>query len=244
MMSIEQVEELLNIWGFPHHHWELTVGNTQLAFNPKTMIMTWVVMILVALFAVAATRKMSLRRPTGAQNMFELCFESIWGLVKQNMDARKGQTIITVVVTYFIFILFANLIGLVPTLTSPTADYNTTLALSLCTFALIYVMGVKYKGLGYFKHYVTPNPIFLPINILEDVSKPITLTFRLYGNIYGGEVLIVVLLGLITGWVHFLGGFVASVLWLAFSIFVGCIQAFLFTMLSIAYFSMAVSEDH
>jgi len=163
MLSIEQVHEQLNIWGFPHHHWELTVGNTHLAFNPKTMIMTWVVMILVALFAVVATRKMSLRRPTGAQNVMELAFEGIWGLVKQNMDARKGQTIITVVVTYFIFILFSNLIGLVPTLTSPTADYNTTLALSLCTFALIYIMGIKYKGLGYFKHYVKPFVFFLQI---------------------------------------------------------------------------------
>lgn len=158
------------------------------------------------------------------------------------MDPKKGAALLGVVVTYIIFILFANLIGLVPTLSSPTADYNTTLGLALCTFAMIYIFGIRYKGLGYFKHYVKPFVFFLPINILEDFAKPITLTFRLYGNIYAGEVLIAVLLGLIGGWAHVFGGFLASVAWLAFSIFVGCIQAFIFTMLSIAYVGQAVGD--
>jgi len=85
---------------------------------------------------------------------------------------------------------------------------------------------------------------FLPINIIEDFAKPVTLTFRLYGNIYGGEVLIAVLLGLLGGWTHVFGGFIASVVWLAFSIFVGLIQAFIFTMLSIAYVGQAVADHH
>lgn len=244
MKTLHEVEQELNFWGWPQDKWELVVGNTTLQFNPKTMIMTWIVMILVLLFAIAATRNMSMRRPRGAQNVLEMIFEGIRSLVNQNMSPQKGATILCVVVTYFIFILFSNLIGLVPTLSSPTADYNTTLGLALCTFFLIYFMGVKYKGIGYFKHYVQPFVFFLPINLLEDFSKPITLTFRLYGNIYGGEGLIAVLLGLLGGWAHVFGGFIASVIWLAFSIFVGFIQAFLFTMLSIAYFSLAVKEDH
>lgn len=245
MLTLHEVEQQLNVWGWPPNgSWQLTVGNTTLAFNPKTLIMTWVVMVLVAVFAIAATRGMDMRRPKGAQNVLEMIFEGIWSLVKQNMEPHKGMTIITVVVTYFIFILFSNLIGLVPTLSSPTADYNTNLGLALCTFFLIYYMGVKYKGPGYFKHYVQPFIFFLPINLLEDFSKPITLTFRLYGNIYAGEVLIAVLLGLLGGWAHVFGGFIASVIWLAFSIFVGFIQAFIFTMLSIAYFSMAVKDEH
>ncbi|MCL6635549.1 MAG: F0F1 ATP synthase subunit A [Peptococcaceae bacterium] len=245
MMSLHEVEEQLNVWGWPHHPWEVTVGNYHLAFNPKTMIMTWVTMILVAIFAVAATRNMNMRRPGGAQNVLEMMFEGIRNLVNQNMDPKKGAALLSIVVTYFIFILFSNLIGLVPTLSSPTADYNTTLALALCTFFLIYYFGIKYKGLGYFKHYIQPYVFFLPITIIEDFSKPITLTFRLYGNIYGGEVLIAVLLALLGGWIHVFGGFIASVVWLAFSIFVGFIQAFIFTMLSIAYVSQAVADhDH
>lgn len=244
MMSLHEVEEKLNVWGWPHHPWELTVGNTHLAFNPKTMVMTWITMILVAIFAVAATRNMDMRRPKGAQNVLEMMFEGIRNLVNQNMDPKKGAALLSIVVTYFIFILFSNLLGLIPTMSSPTADYNTTLALALCTFVLIYYFGIKYKGLGYFKHYIQPYVFFLPITIIEDFSKPITLTFRLYGNIYGGEVLIAVLLGLLGGWIHVFGGFIASVVWLAFSIFVGFIQAFIFTMLSIAYVAQAVADHH
>lgn len=244
MMSLHEVEEALNVWGWPHHPWVLTIGNMHLEFNPKTMIMTWVTMFLVALFGVMATRNMSMRKPRGAQNILEMMFEAIQNLVNQNIDPKKGAVLLSIVITYFIFILFSNLIGLVPTLSSPTADYNTTLALALCTFALIYFFGIKYKGLGYFKHYVKPFIFFLPINLIEDFAKPITLTFRLYGNIYGGEVLIAVLLGMLGGWYHLFGGFVASVIWLAFSIFVGFIQAFIFTMLSIAYVAQAVAEDH
>lgn len=244
MLSLHEVEELLNVWQWPHHPYEVMVGSTHLAFNVKTLVMTWIVMILVAIFAMAATRNMSLKRPTGAQNVLEMIFDGIRGLVNDNMDPKKGAALVSIVVTYFIFILFSNLIGLIPTFSSPTADYNTTLALALCTFALIYIFGIKYKGLGYFKHYLKPYVFFLPITIIEDFSKPITLTFRLYGNIYGGEVLIAVLLGLLGGWIHVFGGFIASVVWLSFSIFVGFIQAFIFTMLSIAYVSQAVANDH
>ena len=244
MLSLHEVEEQLNFWGWPHNPWEVSLGNTHLVFNPKTLIMTWITMLLVMLFCIAATRKMSLNKPRGAQNILEILWEFIRGLVNENMDPSKGASFLSIVITYFIFILFANLIGLVPTLTSPTADYNTTLGLALCTFFLIFIFGIRYKGLGYFKHYLQPFVFFLPINIIEDLAKPITLTFRLYGNIYAGEVLIAVLLGMLGGWIHVFGGFVASVVWLAFSIFVGCIQAFIFTMLSIAYVGQAVADNH
>ena len=244
MLSYEEVEHELNVWGWPHHTWDLVIGNTTLAFNPKTLIMTWITMLLVILFAVAATRSMSLRKPKGAQNILEMLWEFIKGLVLDNLDTKKGAALLPIVVTYFIFILFSNLIGLVPTLSSPTADYNTTFGLALCTFFMIYIFGIRFKGLGYFKHYLKPFVFFLPINIIEDFSKPVTLTFRLYGNIYGGEVLIAVLLGMLGGWTHVFGGFIGSVVWLAFSIFVGFIQAFIFTMLSIAYVGQATSDGH
>lgn len=244
MLSLEQVEERLNVWHWPHHPFEVAVGNIHLAFNVKTLVMTWVVMILVAIFAIAATRNANMRRPNGVQNVLEAIWEFIRGLVYDNMDKKKGNALLSIVITYFIFILFSNLIGLIPTLSSPTADYNTTMGLALCTFALIFIFGIRYKGLKYFKHYLEPFPFFLPIIIIEDFAKPVTLTFRLYGNIYGGEVLIAVLLGLLGGWAHVLGGFVASVVWLGFSIFVGFIQAFIFTMLSIAYVSQAVADHH
>lgn len=245
MLSLHEVEQQLNLWGWgANGSWEMTLGGTHLLFNPKTLIMTWITMVLVALFGIAATRSMNMRKPKGAQNILETLWEFIRGLVNDNMDPKKGAALLSIVVTYFIFILFSNLIGLVPTLSSPTADYNTTLGLALCTFVIIYIFGIRYKGLSYFKHYIQPFVFFLPIVIIEDFAKPITLTFRLYGNIYGGEVLIAVLLGLLGGWTHVFGGFIASVVWLAFSIFVGFIQAFIFTMLSIAYVGQAVADHH
>lgn len=244
MMSLEQVEEHLNVWGWSPHPWEVVVGNIHLAFFPKILVMTWITMILVAIFAIAATRNMSLRKPKGAQNVLEMIWEGIRGLVNDNMDPKKGAALLGIVVTYFIFILFANLIGLVPTLTSPTSNVNTTMALALCTFVLTYYFGIKYKGLGYFKHFLKPYALMFPIALIEDFAKPITLNFRLFGNIYGGEILIAVLLGLLGGWLHVFGGFIASVVWLAFSIFVGFIQAFVFAMLSIVYISHAVADNH
>lgn len=245
MLSLHEIEQQLNFWGWPANgSWELVLGNTVLTFNPKTLIMTWITMALVALFGIAATRNMSLRKPKGAQNILEMVYEFIRGLVNENIDPKKGAALLSITVTYFIFILFANLIGLVPTLGSPTADYNTNFALALCTFFLIYIYGIRYKGIGYFKHYIKPYVFFLPITLIEDIAKPITLTFRLYGNIYAGEVLIAVLLGLLGGWIHVFGGFIASVAWLSFSIFVGCIQAFIFTILSIVFVSQAVADDH
>ncbi|OPX84366.1 MAG: ATP synthase subunit a [Pelotomaculum sp. PtaB.Bin104] len=253
MMSMEEVESRLDIWGSLVRLWEtdehgkqilwnLTIGNIHMEFIPKVMVMTWLAMALVVIFAVVCTRNMDMRKPRGGQNVLEMMFEGIRNLVNQNMDPQKGASIIGVVVTFFIFILFSNLLGLVPTLSSPTANPNTTFALSLTTFALMYYYGIKYKGAGYFKHFVQPYVFFLPINLIEEFSKPVTLAFRLFGNIYGGEVMMVVLLGLFGVWAHFLGGFIASVVWLAFSIFVGCIQAFIFTMLSIVYISIATAE--
>ncbi|MCG9967920.1 F0F1 ATP synthase subunit A [Pelotomaculum terephthalicicum JT] len=253
MLSMAEVEERLDIWGNVFHFWELdehghqilwnlNIGGMHFEFIPKVMVMTWLTMILVALFAIVATRNMDMRRPRGVQNVFEMMFEGIRNLVNQNMDPQKGAGIIGVVITFFIFILFSNILGLVPTLSSPTANPNTTFALSLTTFALMYYYGLKYKGAGYFKHFVTPYVFFLPINLIEEFSKPVTLAFRLYGNIYGGEVMLIVLLGLFGMWADLLGGFIASVVWLAFSIFVGCIQAFIFTMLSIVYISIATAD--
>lgn len=238
---IEQVHEALNVWGFPH-------GPVDLGFGPvnlKTLVMTWVVMLLVALFTVAATRNMRVDRPGKLQLMVEELFQFLRGLVYDNLDPKKGAGLMALIFSLFIYLLFCNLWGLVPTMMSPTADVNTTLGMAIMVFILVQILGIKYKGGKFFKHFIEPFPFFLPLVIVEELAKPVTLAFRLYGNIYAGEVLIAVLLGLIPLTADLLGGFLASVIWLGFSIFVGFIQAFIFTMLTIAYISQAVeSHDH
>ncbi|MFZ5591801.1 MAG: F0F1 ATP synthase subunit A [Bacillota bacterium] len=244
MMSLEQVHENLDLWGFLEigHHGVLptAIGNV----NVKTLVMTWIVMGLIILFTVSATRNMRVDRPGKLQLIMEELFQFLRGLVYENIDPKKGAGLMCLILSLFTFLLFSNLWGLVPTMMSPTADVNTTLGMAIMVFLLVQVLGIKYKGAKFFKHFIEPFVFFLPLVIVEELAKPITLAFRLYGNIYAGEVLIAVLLALIGLTATFLGGFIPSVIWLAFSIFVGFIQAFIFTMLTIAYISQVTAEHH
>lgn len=238
---LSMVHHNLNVWNFPGD------GEVDFGFGPinlKTIVMTWIVMILVIVFTVAATRSMRLKRPGKMQLMVEEVFLFLRGLAVDNLGVQKANAMMFLVFTLFLYLLFSNLWGLIPTMSSPTADVNTTLGMSIAVFILAQVLGLYYKGLGYFKHFVQPFVFFLPINLIEELSKPLTHGFRIYGNIYAGEVLVAVLLGLIPLTATIFGGFIASVIWLSFSIFVGFIQAFIFTMLTIVYISMTSADSH
>jgi F-type H+-transporting ATPase subunit a len=126
----------------------------------------------------------------------------------------------------------------VPGLTSPTNDLNTTLGLALMIVLLVHQQGISNKGVGkHLKHFIQPNIFFLPINIVEEIAKPVTLSFRLFGNIMAGEILLIIL--------GILVPYFVPTLWLAFSVVVGIIQAFIFTMLTMSYFSnVFTEEDH
>lgn len=122
---------------------------------------------------------------------------------------------------------------------SPTADVGVTMALALMVVVLTHYMGMTRNARHYWKHYIDPNPAFLPLNLIKEVSKPLSLGLRLYGNIFAGEVMISVIMGL--GVV----GIPALVVWQGFSVFVGAIQSFVFVMLTMVYMSQAiVHEDH
>lgn len=237
---LSMVHHNLNVWGFP----ETPVDIFGFPMNLKTLVMTWIVMALVILFTVSATRNMQLKRPGKLQLMVEEMYQFLRGLAYENLDPKKGASLMCLLFSLFIYLLFCNLWGLIPTMMSPTADVNTTLGMALGVFITVQILGLYYRKAKYFKHFVEPFVFFLPLVIVEELSKPLTLAFRLYGNIYAGEVLIAVLLGLIPLTVNIFGGFIASVVWLSFSIFVGFIQAFIFTMLTIAYISQVTAEHH
>lgn len=123
---------------------------------------------------------------------------------------------------------------------SPTASVMTTMGLSFMVIFMVHFLGITRNAKNYFKHYVSPNPVFLPISIIEEVSKFLTLGLRLFGNIYAGEVLISVIIS--AGFV----GIIPLIAWQGFSIFVGAIQAFVFTILTMVYLSTALAthEEH
>lgn len=202
--------------------------------NMDTLMMTWLTMAIVILLAVLATRRIELR-PRGWQNFLEMVLVAFLEQIEASMGA-KGRQMAPLIITLFLFILVGNELGLIPGLTSPTNDLNTTLGLALMIVMIVHVLGVKNKGLGYLKHFFEPYKIFVIINIVEELAKPITLSFRLFGNIIAGEVLLIILDKLVPYFV--------PTLWLAFSVFVGIVQAFIFTMLSISYLSNSMQDEH
>ena len=213
-----------------------TVQLAGFTFNWETLEMTWLTMAIVILIAFLATRSLSLV-PRGWQMVVEL----IIGWLHGQIDAMMGKSwrfLAPFIVSLFMFLLVGNWIGLVPTLSSPTNDLNTTLALALTVIVMVHFLGVYKKGFHYLAHFFQPTPVFVVINIIEEIAKPITLACRLFGNILAGEILIVVLLMLMPIWMP-----IPAVCWLAFSIFIGGVQAVIFTMLSMAYLANAVKED-
>lgn len=206
------------------------------SFNMDTLYMTWLAMAIVTVIAYLATRNLKLV-PTGWQNAMEMIFLALLDQIDATMG-KNGRKLAPLLISLFLFILISNWLGLIPTLTSPTNDVNTTLGLALMVVMLLHVLGVYFKGMHYIKHFFQPFAPFVIINIIEEVAKPVTLAFRLFGNILAGEILIIILLQLTTWW------FFPSIVWLAFSIFVGVVQAFIFTMLSTSYLANAVKDDH
>lgn len=237
--------------------------------HAKTLIMTWVVMIALLVFIFLGIRKMTSGTPGKLQNVLEWIIDFVRGLISDNMDYKKGSALLTYLLSLIMFVMFANLIGLIPnifapllshvefarinemfggalfsaqttTFQSPTADVNTSFALSTVTIVLVLVFGLRYKGAHYFKHFLEPYPPFAILHIIDFVAKPLTLAFRLFGNIYAGEILIAVIL-MIPGIFAF-SGVIPMPFWLVFCVFIGVIQAYVFTILTVAYVGQAIEE--
>jgi F-type H+-transporting ATPase subunit a len=162
---------------------------------------------------------------------------------KGQIGEERAQQIAPLAVTLALFIFLSNMLGLVPTsgfLHSPTADWNTTLALALVVMTYVEVNSLRVRGIGKFlKHFVQP-PLLSPILVIEEVSKPVTLSLRLFGNIAAGEILLI-LLGALPA--VLLTAPIPTVVWMAFSIFVGAVQAFVFVMLTIAYYGIGSDTE-
>lgn len=205
-----------------------------MVFHLDTLYMTWLTMAVIIVVAVIACRGRALV-PRGWQNFVELVVEELLSQIEATIGP-KGKMVAPFIITLFIFLLISNWLGLVPGFTSPTNDINTTLALALIVIVLVHCLGVKNQGLvSYLKHFFKPSVLMFPINVIEELAKPVTLSFRLFGNIMAGEILIVILSILVP--------YVVPTVWLIFSVFVGIIQALIFTMLSMSYLSSAL-EDH
>ncbi len=213
-----------------------TVRFMGLTFNWETLCMTWLAMAIVIVISCLAVRNLKLV-PKGWQNFIEMVVIWLHEQLEAMMGKKRGMLFAPFIVSLFLFLLTSNLLGLIPFLESPTNDLNTTLGLALLVVCMVHFFGLYFKGGHYIAHFFQPVAPFVIINLIEEIAKPITLAFRLFGNILAGEILIIVLLHLMTYLV------IPSVIWLMFSIFISCVHAVIFTMLSMAYLSNAVKEE-
>jgi len=162
---------------------------------------------------------------------------------------RPNPFVIPLAVALFFFILICNWMELIPSepgsvhlLPAPTADTNLTYALALLVIVGVWVYGIREKGVkGYFKHFLEPFPVLLPLNILEELTKPITLALRLFGNIFAGGIMLALI-----ALIPFYASWLPNLVWKLFDMFIGGIQAFIFALLTVLYFGMAGAghEDH
>lgn len=208
----------------------------------RTVTTTWFIMACLFVFALYVKNNLK-DRPNGFQVVVEAIVTGIYGLVKMVMGEDK-MAYAPYIGTLLLFIACSNLSGLVG-LRPPTADMNTTLCLSMMTFFLIHGSGVKRKGLSYFKGFIEPNPVMLPLNLIGELATPISLGFRLFGNITGGLVIMSLLYGALSlisvGGVPIgMGIPVPAFLHIYFDVFAGILQSFIFSMLTMVFVAMAM----
>lgn len=234
-------------------HGAYTVEFLGLTFNMSNVLMISVASIITFLIAFAATRTLQMK-PTGMQNFIEWVVDFVKGIIGSTMDWKTGGRFLVLGMTLLMYIFVSNMLGLPFAIVighdlwwkSPTADPVITLTLAVLVVALSHYYGVKLKGTaGYAREFFKPMPFLFPLKIIEEFANTLTLGLRLYGNIYAGEILLTLLVGsLATGISGHIFAIVPTIAWQAFSIFVGSIQAFIFTMLTMVYMAHKVSHDH
>ena len=196
-----------------------------MSVNMDTIFTTWLSALIVFILVFAATRGKSLI-PGGWQNVVEMVIEGLCSHL-----GSKYRQVANVLLTFFLFIFTANQIGLLPTehlTASPTNDVNTTLGLAIASSLILHFYFIKNKGVGHWlKHFFEPFPVFVVMNLIEEIARPVTLAMRLFGNILAGEILLEIL--------YFLCPWFVPMIWIAFSLFVGLVQAYIFTTLASVY---------
>lgn len=220
-------------------------------FDLTILAMSLLTVLLTFLIIFWSSRKMQLK-PKGKQNVLEWIYEFVQGIIKPNLGRYTGNYSLLFFGLFF-FLLIANNIGLVTKLeigdynlwSSPTSNAAYNFGLALLIAIIVHFEGIRKKGIKkYLKEYLSPTPVMLPMNLLEEFTNVISLTLRLYGNIFAGEIV----LSLLTSFAHYSPiawpvAFILNVLWTGFSVFISAIQAYVFVMLSSTYIGKKVNHE-
>ncbi len=214
---------------------KLNLLGLTLSFNVKTIIMTWIVMAALIVFALLARKNMGII-PNPFQVVAELLIGAFYNLCVDTLeDERLGKKYFPLICALFMFLLLSNWLGIFPKLCEPTRDLNTPLGMGIMGFVIAQYAGIKEKGFKqYIKEYMDPIFFMAPLNIIGEIAKVVSISFRLFGNIMGGAIIIIVVSYLVYSVL------LPPLLNLFFGLFVGTVQAFVFTMLTLVYISVQV----
>ncbi len=231
---------------------------------PDHVFYTWVVMGILVLLSLAATRNLQMA-PRGLQNFMEVVLERFLSMLDE-VIGHEGRRHLPLIATLGLFILTSNLLGLVPGLIAPTGNMYTTIPCAVIVFCYYHYLGIRKQGfVGYLKHFCGPvpwlAPLMLPIELVSHLARVLSLSLRLFANMFAGHILLAVLF-LLTGLDNLFGwaltgkiaglliGTPLGVLMIAFTtgfmlplkILVAFLQAFIFCVLSMVYIALAVEE--
>jgi F-type H+-transporting ATPase subunit a len=201
--------------------------------------------VLAGVIIVVAGLYMARRATSGRPSKLQLAFETIVDAIQKQVESSMGKVapfVVPLALTLFLFILIANWLELIPSqgyLESPSSDINMTLALSVVVIVWMHAAHIRQRGLKtYLKHYVGDYPALAPLNVIEEIAKPVTLTLRLWGNIFAGGIMLAII-GLIPDYLLWL----PNAGWKLIDFFIAIIQAFIFALLTILYFGFALGEE-
>ena len=215
------------------------VGLGQFAHHYPHVIYSWVIMLFLCVVAKLAVGTVKMI-PTGGQNFFEAVVGGFEDFAIDVMG-EHGRPYFPMVATLFFYILIMNWMGLLPGMLAPTSNINTPLSMAICVFFLTHFIGIKQHGFHYIKHFMGPvnamAPLMFPIEVIGHFARVLSLTFRLFGNVLG-EDLVVGILFLLAGM------FFAPLPMMFLGIFTSFVQAFIFSLLTMLYIAGSLEEAH
>jgi F-type H+-transporting ATPase subunit a len=200
----------------------------------RPVVTTWAIMLVLSTVSWASTRNLG-RIPTRRQAVLEML---VGGIMSQIEEVIRGDArpLVPLLGTLFIFLLAANISGILPGVQAPTAHLETPAALALIVFLAVHVFGIRARGLlGYIGSFAQPKLIMLPLNILSEITRTFSLMVRLFGNIMSGEFLIALVLAL--------AGLILPVPLMALELLIGIVQAYIFTVLATVFIGAAVGGE-
>jgi F-type H+-transporting ATPase subunit a len=205
-----------------------------ITINLEVVLMTWIAFAILVVVGILSTRKRGIF-PRAMQMFGELFVNQFYELTEDALDREMAKKYGPLICALFMFLVLSNWLGIIPHLDEPTKDLNTPLSLGLMGFAIAHYAGIKSKGFkAYAKEYLEPMFFMMPLNVIGELAKIVSISFRLFGNIMGGSIIILVVSHLTYSLV------LPPLLNAFFGLFVGTIQAFVFTMLTVVYISVQV----